>query len=399
MFVAGVHQLSPVLLAVLSHAVDWERLQRDRYAFAEVCRAVTELSELFTRGGDRRNPHYLADPRLRHAYLTYFLPVNLAKIQALLEEMPVPETTARPSFHVLDIGGGPGTGVLAVLDWLPQSNIDRLSCHIETIDRGAPLRETQRFFNAYRTAVKHAHTALSAIEADLEGVEWSTRIRATSYDLIVVANVLNELYVGRRNRLERRIEWVTLLLDRLDRHGSLILIEPALRSTARDLHELRDRLVRAGAASVYSPCVHQQSCPALVKEDDWCHEERPWLRPPWIAAIDREVGFIKDALKFSYLILRKDDCTIAASESDVYRVVSEVRRLKGDTRAWLCNGSGRPEIGRLERARSEANAALDDWHRGAIVRLQDIEWKETPAGRRMGRVRPTSTVEMIRPVR
>lgn len=43
------------------------------------------------------------------------MPVNLAKVQALLNEMPHPEPNN--SFSMLDLGSGPGTGALAVLDW------------------------------------------------------------------------------------------------------------------------------------------------------------------------------------------------------------------------------------------------------------------------------------------
>ena len=77
----------------------------------------------------------------------------------------------------------------------------------------------------------------------------------------------------------------------------------------------------------------------------------------------------------------------------MYRVVSEMMVMKGDRRAWLCNQEGRPLVGRLEKARSEANAAFDRWHRGAIVRVDQI-------GRRgaVGRIGSEAKVELIRPV-
>ena len=118
-----------------------------------------------------------------------------------------------------------------------------------------------------------------------------------------------------------------------------------------------------------------------------------------MAAIDRQVGFIKDALKFSYLLLRKDGRTIVPRASTVYRVVSELREMKGEKRAWLCNETGRPEVGRLERERSETNAAFDDWHRGAIVRIDQIVRKDRK-GREstVGRIQAEATVEVVRPV-
>src|SRR5438128_1740194 len=175
--------------------------------------------------------------------------------------------------------------------------------------------------------------------------------------------------------------------------GSEVIAVDRSRETTRSLHEVRDRLVAAGLATVYSPCLHERPCPALVHPDDWCHEERPWAPPPMLQAVDREVGFIKDALKFSYLLLRKDGRTIAERGPDVYRVVSEVMAMKGDRRVWLCNETGRPLVGRLDKARSDANAALERWHRGAIVRVEHIERR---AG--IGRIENSTRVELIRPV-
>jgi hypothetical protein len=153
------------------------------------------------------------------------------------------------------------------------------------------------------------------------------------------------------------------------------------------------------ACTVYSPCLHDAPCPALIKEGDWCHEERPWTPPPIVSEIDQVVGFIKDALKFSYVILRKDGRTIVPRKPDLFRVVSELREMKGEKRAWLCNETGRPEIGRQDRLRSESNAAVDGWHRGAIVRISEIV-RKTKDGRQstVGRIPADATVEIIRPV-
>jgi hypothetical protein len=151
--------------------------------------------------------------------------------------------------------------------------------------------------------------------------------------------------------------------------------------------------------TVYSPCLHEQPCPALVHPDDWCHEERPWEPPASIQQIDEKVGFIKDALKFSYLLLRKDGKTIVERRPDVYRVVSELREMKGEKRAWLCNEQGRQEAGRQDRLVSSENAALDQWHRGAIVQIERIVRKER-GGKvsPLGRIEQDSAVQIVRSV-
>jgi hypothetical protein len=133
----------------------------------------------------------------------------------------------------------------------------------------------------------------------------------------------------------------------------------------------------------------------LLNPDDWCHEERAWEAPGSIMQIDREVGFIKDALKFSYLLLRTDGRTIATRGPATFRIVSELRKLKGDTRAWLCNELGRSEIGRLDRAESDSNSAWEQCQRGTIVRIEGLKRKE---GATLARIPPEGMVEIVRPV-
>jgi len=232
-----------------------------------------------------------------------------------------------------------------------------------------------------------------AVPFDVERPGARVPWKAGAFDLVILANSLNELFRSATDPIARRVTLLESLLDALSPDGTCVIVEPALRETTRDLHHVRDRLVSARRATVYSPCLHEQPCPALARPDDWCHEERPWSPPLMLQAIDREAGYIKDALKFSYLILRKDGLTVAERGPDVYRVVSEMMVMKGDRRAWLCNETGRPLVGRLDKARSEANASLDRWHRGAIVRVEHIERRAT-----ISRIEGSTRVELVRPV-
>jgi hypothetical protein len=97
------------------------------------------------------------------------------------------------------------------------------------------------------------------------------------------------------------------------------------------------------------------------------------------------VGFIKDALKFSYLLLRTDGRTIVERSPHTFRMVSELRKLKGDT----C------EVGRLDRAETDVNLGWDECQRGTIVRIEHITRKD---GASLGRIADRSTVHIVRSV-
>lgn len=390
--------VSSSLIHTITQLVEETRVSRDKLA-----QAVADLSHLFTKGRAALPPKYLDDASRRAGYLAYFLPVNLAKVQVLLDELPAGSLRepAGKTLHVLDVGSGPGTGALAVLDWMQQQA--PRAVEIVAMDQSQPaLRDAERLFESYKEKAGAKSATLIPMKADLDKSRWMEELRAKQvegFDLIVAANVLNEIGDETKDGLERRTAFAESLLGLLATHGSLIIMEPALRETSRNLLRVRDALVAKQACTVYSPCLHEKPCPALVKDDDWCHEERPWTPPAIVAAIDREVGLIKDALKFSYVILRKDGKTIVPRQPDVYRVVSELREMKGEKRAWLCNETGRPEVGRQDRLRSDSNAALDQWYRGAIVRISEIVRRERK-GREstVGRIGEEATVEFVRTI-
>ena len=400
---ATEHILSSAFLQVLSARIGWKNLNtRGRQGVEDLSHGVAELSRLFTRDRHELEAQYLADERLRRAYLSYFLPINAAKVEILLDELPehdpdIPSVQEDGPLRVLDVGSGPGTASLAILDWMQRSSAPQRGIEVTAVDSvHAALDEAQAVWNAYCRISAPKHARLHCVHASLERNAWIKLIdQSKPYHVIIIANTLNELYRTAGDPVQRQVQMIQILLERLHHNGALIIIEPALRQTTRHLHRVRDRLLMLHACTVYSPCLHDQSCPALVKEDDWCHEERSWVPPPWIAAIDQEVGFIKDALKFSYAIFRKDGATIVPRNPNVFRVVSELRALKGDSRAWLCNETGRPEVGRLDRDEAESNASVGEWHRGDIVYISRIE-KKNPGS--IGRVRRETSVRMIRPV-
>jgi ribosomal protein RSM22 (predicted rRNA methylase) len=368
---------------------------------------VSRLSRLFTQDGLEANGRYLEDPQLCASYLAYYVPVNLSKVQLLLDELQSVLPSARhENFRVLDMGSGPGTGALATLDWCCTTSepppFDAL--YVTVVDRSArALALCTEVWQAYGETCQRARISrLETLEHNLEH-SLPSRLRTVGmeegYHLIIVQNLLSELYIGSAEAIDQRAAFVQKLLDCLTINGSLMLIEPALRSASRALHQVRDKLLSGGRCTIFSPCTHDAPCPALVKPNDWCHEERIWEIPGWIAQIDQEVGFIKDALKFSYAILRKDGKTLVPRSAGCHRVVSELRVMKGEKRVWLCGDTGRLEVGRQDKERSLSNAPFDQWHRGAVVRVSEIARKNKKNGPgAVGRILSSGTAEIVRPV-
>jgi ribosomal protein RSM22 (predicted rRNA methylase) len=383
--------VSPLVLDAIRKLIEKEGLPHSRLA-----QVVSDLSRLFTKERTELSRSYLEDPAAVMAYLSYFVPVNLSKIQVLLDEMPIVQPQER--FSVLDLGSGPGTGSVAVLDWWHHHKHPGALSVVAVDSSPNALTYASQLWSRYCHTAGITMASFQRHEGDLKQAAWLMQVRPRApFDLIILANSLNELYVEAKDPIAARTNFVAEVLALLAPSGTMMILEPALRETSRALYQVRDRLLQEKRCTVFSPCLHENSCPALVNPYDWCHEERAWDPPTVIRQIDDEVGFIKDALKFSYLLLRKDGRTIVERRPDVYRVVSELREMKGEKRAWLCNEQGRHEVGRQDRLASPQNKDFDAWHRGAIVQIERIVRKEK-GGKvsTLGRIEQDAAAKIVR---
>src|SRR2546422_7219511 len=239
----SVENLSHSLLAAL----------RARYGEPdrEVAEGVRTLSRLFTKERNALGSDYFADPALHRAYLLYFLPVNLAKVASLLREMP--ELPHRP-LRVLDVGSGPGVGALAVLGHLTQHGVAaQEGSEVIMVDRSRrALQEAEALWEQVSLTRRGGpsfrfHTVTLDLERAGAHVPW----KAGAFDLVILANSLNELFRSATDPIARRVTLLESLLDALSPDGTCMIVEPALRETTRDLHHVRDRLVSARRATVY----------------------------------------------------------------------------------------------------------------------------------------------------
>jgi len=151
--------------------------------------------------------------------------------------------------------------------------------------------------------------------------------------------------------------------------GSLVVMEPALRDTSRALLRLRDRLVERGFA-VRAPCLFRGACPALARESDWCHAERPVEPPPLVAQLARAAGLRREAVKMSYLVLApRGEGWAAPPPGRVFRIVSEPLAGKGRLRYMGCGPEGRMGLSLQEKHLADRNRGFERLLRGDVVEV------------------------------
>jgi len=339
-----------------------------RIAPGTLAEDVARLSRLLTRERDKLPHAYLRDQGLRRAYLAYFLPPNLAKIQVPLRELCLhPEgLLAKERLHILDLGTGPGTAVLGIREFFHQRG-SRQQLEFTAVDQvGENLKDAEALFRE-SCGGSDGGSTLTAVRSGIEAI---TERSGGPFDMIVLSNVLNELFLRETDRITKRTVLVRNIMERLlAKDGSCIIIEPALQETSRDLLKVRDGIVDGGA-HVYSPCLVQGHCPALVNPKDWCHEDREWDAPKLVRELDADTGLRKDSLKFSYLVLRNDTRSLSdICGPESYRVVSEPLVSKGKQEYFFCGQAGRRLATRLDKDGSPANGPFEHLRRGDVVRI------------------------------
>jgi SAM-dependent methyltransferase len=336
---------------------------------------VARLSRLLTTERGCLPAAYLRDPGLRKAYLTYFLPPNLDKVGVPLREISLHPANLleQERLQVLDLGAGPGTATLGIRQFFARNRMGlRLEC--TAVDQVAENLQDAEVLFREQSGVTGVPATLFTVRSGIEAIAEHS---GGPFDIIVLSNVLNELYLREEDGIRKRTSLVGRIMEHLlAPDGSCVIIEPALRETSRDLLMVRDGIVDEGF-HVYSPCLVQGHCPALVNPKDWCHEDRPWDPPETIKEIDSRIGLRKDSLKFSYVVLRKDGRTLADTcGPDSFRVVSEPLVSKGKRELYLCGREGRRLAVRLDKDAAPGNEAFAQLSRGDVVSVEGLAIEE-----------------------
>jgi len=334
----------------------------DDFEVHRVGAAIRRLSLGLTRGRKLVGAHYMDDADLLGAYLLYFWPVSFAQGLHAIGESGVKVKS------VLDLGSGPGPLALAAR---------HLGAHeLLLADRSKPALELAgRIGELVRAPLgTREWNPLSVTEPPGAGLGFSH---------VTMGHVLNELWSDAPDRIERRAALCEAAAARLRKGGALVLIEPALRETTRDLLAVRDVLVSRGFA-VRAPCLFRGPCPALEREVDWCHAERAWEPPRLFGRLVNAAGLRKDLLQMAYLVVSpKGAAWPEAPAGRTFRVVSEPLEGKKRLRVMGCGAEGRVPLSLTDANRSQVNDRFVTASRGDVLALEGAEKSEEGDGVRI----------------
>lgn len=329
-----------------------ERIHRD---------ALLQLSGLFTSERPDLPAGYLTQPKYRGAYLLYFVPTGVATMMTVLRDsLAWPPSPDRKPLRVLDIASGPLTASLAVALLLPPD----VPLEVTAIDASGPILDDGRTLMRQIRPDAVVHTLSGNLREgrllrDLKG----------RFDLILMANFLNEWSVGGRKKQEPGEFVEKVMVDHLAEGGAAVLVEPATRTASHHLIAVREHIVENTGIALLGPCLGTMPCPlGAASMRDWCHAERPWERPPMVVALDEAIGHRRSTLKYSWLAL--GDRGQPVPPPNKYRAVGGPMRAAGAFRRYLCGPEGRV-VALFEDDRVPATLR-DAWRGQSVVVTGDL---------------------------
>jgi hypothetical protein len=370
--------LSPAFYAVLREVGARQGLSLENAE--RLAEAVAELSRVYTR-----ERHVLGAGRLGQgaplARLGFFLPRDMIKMFGPLDELlRAGRFPARRRLRVLDLGAGLGASTLGLARFVRHAGLQERELEVVAVERDP---DSSRLMRALCSALGPLQDEFAPISLSMHAGDLRQLSDAGPFDFVLLGFVLNELYLERPapEHSGLRAGLLARLCARLEQDAALVVLEPALKDSARELMRVRDALLQSPAPPfVFAPCVRSGPCPMLAGERDWCHEALDFALPAPLAAIAQRAGLRYQGLSYAALVLTNAPRSPALPGEGPgvhYRIVSDRLKSKGKLELYGCGEPGYVRLTRLERDASPANQAFQELRRGHVAELPGEELRVT----------------------
>lgn len=269
-------------------------------------RDVLELSAFYHTHPGKPTPWKMRFTE--RAYLSYFLPLNYARLSVVFVELKrhiQPDSIS----EIWDFGSGPGTTqwVLEDQEWLAPHPFHCVESSPEAI---------------------RLHEKLAVAR----GGHWKPQFgskRAPSKGALAIFS-----YSFLEMRPSKEIE----------NFDHILIVEPSTRECGRSLMEWRQTFLERGYG-ILAPCTHFQLCPLLQHSPrDWCHMRINFEGPEWFQKLEEHLPMKNRTLTYSYLLLSR-----YAKAQGGARVIGDTLEERGKTRQMICRGPDREFLSWLHR--------------------------------------------------
>lgn len=300
----------------------------------ELAKNVLRLSDFFIQNPEGQTPWNESYAQI--AYLSYYLPLNAARISAVIQEADRRDFLNQIE-NIIDFGAGLATASLCF---------------------SAPNSEKENFTLKY-TLIERSPEPQKIIENDFaffqkQNPQW-------------LRTFANSEFKGYQKDPQKTLALFSYSLTELTELPSwtyeceaLFILEPSTQQDGRKLLELRDHLLKKNY-HVWAPCTHESSCPLLSQsKHDWCHDRIHFEAPKWFQKMEEYLPMKNKTLTMSYLLMRKTKPKAITAA----RIVGDTLKEKGKDRQMICRGSDREFLAWMHK-----KGILQEIPRGSLVEL------------------------------
>ena len=283
-----------------------------------------------------RNSTYLKGPKDMLAYLSLRFPATYAQLMGALSQVKERMHNWQPK-NVLDLGCGPATGMFAAKEVFP------------SITTAMGIDRERYFLSIGEELLYESKLDMKATWEQKTIPSFLDTPVAEKYDLIIVANVLNELTVELREQLMQKLiecsSGMVLLLEPGNNRGSQII-----QKVAQDLSEQKQTLIAPYLNNTF-----------VKKEDFWIHFPQRFIRPEFQRRIRQSMRESElmasdwEEAKYSYLAFGN-----LPVENTMYGMcVGAVQKYHGYITLPVLNETGIEDIKVMKRHKEQYRLAKE----------------------------------------
>ena len=354
--------------------------ESDVHTLENLHRNASVLSDHFTVKRDKGFPDYFKKPGHLLAYGVYFHPQSWVRARFPFLELvgvrgwKLPSVESKEPFRILDVGSGPGSVGLSVLQ-LIQVLRPGLRVELTAIDQSPYALDVLR---KCHSELRSELWPSSSLRTQTKNMRYRSSLfygGKERFDLVVLGFSLNEFCQG------MEIEEVSIFLEEaakrlLNRRGMLIILEPALQETSNALSQLGKILSIKDDLHYWGPYLHGGSCPLLAQGKYWNHEVRSWSPPKSLEYVNRQMQRRIYEVKFSYLCISRMTLeSVFPVGAEVFRLVSPVSRMKGHFLMTGVGTDGNTHVYELQFRGLDPSCKkmMRNIERGDILKVQNLE--------------------------
>ncbi len=378
MEICDIQRHIPTLVSLWRGNGRKERL--DKKEISALSSSLLKLQRGLTGERKMAGGRYMSEKDTFGSYLLYYFPVSYLQIQTVLDFLgnTIEEISKKDEIGILEIGSGPAPGTTALCD------------RILSLNKNAKIS-----VSLCDTSEMAMQTAKKILESDFENVSVETKKadlekngrepfgkKTKKFDVVLMSHVLNELWKKDGDKIQKRLSFIKAQAEKLSENGILILNEPAMLESSRNLIKIRDEMLGSesfGGMKLIQPCPFSSSkkCPAMLSEKQTCHAEKMWKPFEPVMSLAKGAGLDRESVKMCFFVFQKTEEQAESENGKTLTVVSDgMLNKSGRIRFMLCDGEKRFSLSAKKDDQHAKKIGFFGLHRYDKIRIENPEIRE-----------------------